>query len=166
MIGMTGASSEFYKRRRVRLYGFLEREGAPSALRRERSTWKGPRGEVPDRLRIDGLYVGERLGRLVDADRRDRRRCQLVGDDPFVTNAEFLKKDRQCANSIPIKVKPASVLLDGRRFIAIEIKAPRLVIRRLRRTAGETGDSTIADIAVAGTRVRSIGSMSRFRPYG
>ena len=41
------------------------------------------------------------------------KRCQLVGDDVFVTNVEFLKKgiDMGCANSILIKVTRSAALL-------------------------------------------------------
>lgn len=89
-------------------------------------------------------------------------RCQLVGDDLFVTNVDFLKKGIQqgCANSILIKVNQIGTLTETLDAIEMAHRAGYTSITSHR--SGETEDSTIADIAVAtGSGQIKTGSMSR-----
>lgn len=74
---------------------------------------------------------------------------QLVGDDLFVTNTEFLKKgiDMGVANSILIKVNQIGTLTET--FDAIEMAKEARYTSVISHRSGETEDTTIADIAVA-----------------
>ena len=89
-------------------------------------------------------------------------KCQLVGDDLFVTNPERLKKgiDNGVANAILIKVNQIGSLTETLRAIKMAQDANYGVI--ISHRSGETEDTTIADLAVA-TNAGQIktGSMSR-----
>lgn len=89
-------------------------------------------------------------------------RCQLVGDDLFVTNVEFLKKgiDTGCANSILIKVNQIGSLSETLDAIEMAHRAGYTSVTSHR--SGETEDDTIADIAVATNSGQiKTGSLSR-----
>ncbi len=89
-------------------------------------------------------------------------RCQLVGDDLFVTNTKFLKKgiEMGVANSILVKVNQIGTLT--KTLDAIEMAKRAGYTSVISHRSGETEDTTIADIAVA-TNAGQIktGSMSR-----
>ena len=89
-------------------------------------------------------------------------KCQLVGDDLFVTNPERLKKgiDNGVANAILIKVNQIGSLTETLRAIKMAQDAKYGVV--ISHRSGETEDTTIADLAVA-TNAGQIktGSMSR-----
>ncbi len=89
-------------------------------------------------------------------------KIQLVGDDNFVTNVEYLKKgiEMGCANSILIKLNQIGTLTETLRTIEMAHRAGYTTVTSHR--SGETEDSTIADVAVA-TRSGQIktGSLSR-----
>ncbi len=87
---------------------------------------------------------------------------QLVGDDLFVTNVDFLSKGIKLgvANSILVKVNQIGTLTET--FDAVELAKENSYTSILSHRSGETEDSTIADLAVA-TNCGQIktGSMSR-----
>ncbi|MFC7335555.1 phosphopyruvate hydratase [Haloferula chungangensis] len=89
-------------------------------------------------------------------------KVQLVGDDLFVTNVDFLQKgiDLGVANSILVKVNQIGSLTET--FDAVELAKENAYTAVLSHRSGETEDNTIADIAVA-TNCGQIktGSMSR-----
>lgn len=89
-------------------------------------------------------------------------RCQLVGDDLFVTNVKFLRKgiEQHCANAILIKVNQIGTLTET--LNAVELAKRNGYASIISHRSGETEDSTIADIAVA-TNAGQIktGSLSR-----
>ncbi len=89
-------------------------------------------------------------------------KCQLVGDDLFVTNVDFLEKGIQmgCGNSILIKVNQIGTLTET--LNAIEMAHRHGYTSVTSHRSGETEDATIADIAVA-TNAGQIktGSLSR-----
>lgn len=89
-------------------------------------------------------------------------KCQLVGDDLFVTNPIRLKKgiDSGVANAILIKVNQIGSLTETLRAIKMAQDAKYNVV--ISHRSGETEDTTIADLAVA-TNAGQIktGSMSR-----
>jgi len=89
-------------------------------------------------------------------------KTQLVGDDLFVTNVEFLKKgiDLGVANSILVKVNQIGSLTET--LDAVELAKENAYTSVISHRSGETEDYTIADIAVA-TNAGQIktGSMSR-----
>jgi enolase len=74
---------------------------------------------------------------------------QLVGDDLFVTNTEFLKRgiDTGTANSILVKVNQIGTLTET--LDAVEMAKEAGYTTIISHRSGETEDSTIADIAVA-----------------
>ena len=89
-------------------------------------------------------------------------KCQLIGDDVFVTNVKFLERGikEKAANSILIKVNQIGTLSETLDAIEMAHKAGFTSV--ISHRSGETEDSTIADIAVA-TNVGQIktGSASR-----
>jgi enolase len=74
---------------------------------------------------------------------------QLVGDDLFVTNVEFLQKgiDQGVGNSILVKVNQIGSLTET--FDAVELAKRNGYTSILSHRSGESEDTTIADIAVA-----------------
>jgi len=89
-------------------------------------------------------------------------RCQLVGDDLFVTNTKFLKKgiDMGVANSILVKVNQIGTITETLDAIDMAHRAQYTAV--ISHRSGETEDATIADLAVA-TNAGQIktGSLSR-----
>ena len=77
------------------------------------------------------------------------RTTQLVGDDLFVTNVDFLQKgiDLGVANSILVKVNQIGTLTET--FDAVELAKRNGYTSVLSHRSGESEDTTIADIAVA-----------------
>lgn len=89
-------------------------------------------------------------------------KCQLVGDDLFVTNVDYLKKgiELDAANSILIKVNQIGTLTETLNAIEMAHRAGYTSVTSHR--SGETEDSTIADIAVATNSGQiKTGSLSR-----
>lgn len=89
-------------------------------------------------------------------------RCQLVGDDLFVTNVDFLRKgiERGVANSILVKLNQIGSLSET--FEAVRLATTHAYTAVISHRSGETEDSFIADLAVA-TNAGQIktGSLSR-----
>ncbi len=104
-IGLDCASSEFYK---DGVYNYAKFEGDKGARRSSKEQVEFLKGLV-DKYPIDSIEDGmsendwDGWKLLTDA---IGDRCQLVGDDLFVTNVDFLKKgiEMGCGNSILIKV--------------------------------------------------------------
>lgn len=89
-------------------------------------------------------------------------KVQLVGDDLFVTNVEFLAKgiDAGVANAILIKVNQIGTLTETLDCIEMAKRAGYTTV--LSHRSGETEDTTIADIAVATNAAQiKTGSASR-----
>jgi len=90
------------------------------------------------------------------------KRCQLVGDDLFVTNTKILKRgiDTGVANSILIKVNQIGTLTETLAAVDMAKRAGYSAVMSHR--SGETEDVTIADLAVAtGVGQIKTGSASR-----
>ena len=89
-------------------------------------------------------------------------KCQLVGDDLFVTNVEYLTKGirQHCANSILVKLNQIGTLTETLRAVQLAQRNGYTAV--ISHCSGETEDATIADIAVA-TNAGQIktGSLSR-----
>ena len=89
-------------------------------------------------------------------------RCQLVGDDLFVTNVKYLGKgiEQKCANSVLVKVNQIGTLTEA--LDTIELARCNGYTTIISHRSGETEDTTIADIAVAVNAGQiKTGSMSR-----
>lgn len=90
------------------------------------------------------------------------KRIQLVGDDLFVTNVDFLKKgiDMGVANSILVKVNQIGTLTET--IEAVQMATRHAYTSVISHRSGETEDTTIADLAVAlNTGQIKTGSASR-----
>ena len=76
-------------------------------------------------------------------------RCQLVGDDLFVTNVERLKMglEKKVANSILIKLNQIGTLTETIEAVNLAMRNKMTAI--ISHRSGETEDTTIADLVVA-----------------
>jgi phosphopyruvate hydratase len=161
MIGLDCASSEFYA---DGVYDYTEKEGAKGA-KRSREEQVAYLTELVTKYPIDSIEDGmaendwegwQMLTKAIGD------RCQLVGDDLFVTNVEFLKKGIElgCGNSILIKVNQIGSLSETLDAIEMAHRAGYTSVTSHR--SGETEDATIADIAVATNSGQiKTGSLSR-----
>ena len=161
MIGMDCASSEFYKDGVYDYTIFEGEKGAKRSSKEQVEYLKGLVAKYPIDSIEDGMSENDWEGwQMLTAEIGDK--CQLVGDDLFVTNVEFLKKgiEMGCANSILIKVNQIGSLTETLDAIEMAHRAGYTTVTSHR--SGETEDSTIADIAVATNSGQiKTGSMSR-----
>ena len=147
-IALDCASSEFYENGK---YNYAKFEGDSGAVRskEEQVTYLA---ELVDKYPIDSIEDG--------CDENDWEgwkmltakigsKCQLVGDDLFVTNVKFLSRgiEEKAANSILIKVNQIGTLTETLDAIEMAHKAGFTAV--ISHRSGETEDATIADIAVA-----------------
>ena len=160
-IGMDCASSEFFA---DGIYDYTKFEGEKGARRSSKEQvayLKELVAKYPIDSIEDGMSENDWEGwRLLTAELGDR--CQLVGDDLFVTNVDFLRKGIEMgyANSILIKVNQIGTLTETLDAIEMAHRAGYTSVTSHR--SGETEDSTIADIAVATNSGQiKTGSMSR-----
>ncbi len=161
MIGLDCASSEFFK---DGIYDYTKFEGA-NAKKRTSAEQVDYLAELVANYPIDsiedGMAEGDWDGWKLLTDKLGKK-IQLVGDDLFVTNVEYLKKgiDMGCANSILIKVNQIGSLTETLDAIEMAHRAGYTSVTSHR--SGETEDSTIADIAVATNSGQiKTGSLSR-----
>jgi enolase len=96
----------------------------------------------------DGLAEDDWLGWRLLTERLGAR-CQIVGDDLFVTNAERLARGiaEDCANAVLIKVNQVGTLSET--MVAIAMAQEHGWGAVISHRSGETEDTTIADLAVA-----------------
>ena len=161
MIGMDCASSEFYK---DGVYDYTVFEGA-KGKKRTSEQQIAYLEELIDKYPIDSIEDGMSENdwdgwKQLTAHIGDR--CQLVGDDLFVTNVDFLSKgiEMGCGNSILIKVNQIGSLSET--LDAIEMAHRHGYTTVTSHRSGETEDATIADIAVATNSGQiKTGSLSR-----
>ena len=161
MIGMDCASSEFYKDGVYDYTIFEGEKGAKRTSAEQVEYLKGLVEKYPVDSIEDGMAENDWEGwQMLTAAIGDK--CQLVGDDLFVTNVEFLKKgiEMGCGNSILIKVNQIGTLTETLDAIEMAHRAGYTSVTSHR--SGETEDATIADIAVATNSGQiKTGSMSR-----
>lgn len=161
VIGLDCASSEFFS---DGTYDYAKFEGDGGA-KRSSAEQADYLAELISKYPIDsiedGMDEGDWEGWKILTDKIGDK-CQLVGDDLFVTNVKFLKRgiDEGCGNSILIKVNQIGTLTETLDAIEMAHKAGFTAVVSHR--SGETSDNTIADIAVA-TNAGQIktGSLSR-----
>ena len=160
-IGLDCASSEFYL---DGLYDYTKFEGLEASIRTsyeqvnylEELCNKYPIDSIEDGMAENDWegwkMLTERIG----------HRCQLVGDDLFVTNVKFLSRgiEEGCGNSILIKVNQIGTLSET--LDAIDLAHRHGYTAIVSHRSGETEDATIADLAVATNSGQiKTGSLSR-----
>ncbi len=161
MIALDCAASEFYENG---VYNYAKFEGEKGVKRNSAEqveylaslTEKYPIDSIEDGM-SENDWDGWKL--LTD---KIGAKVQLVGDDLFVTNVQYLKKgiEMGCANSILIKVNQIGSLTETLNAIEMAHKAGYTTVTSHR--SGETEDTTIADIAVATNSGQiKTGSLSR-----
>ena len=160
-IALDCAASEFFSNG---IYDYSKFEGVNGAKRnsKEQAAYLAELvAKYPIDSIEDGMDEGDWDGWVkLNAEIGDR--CQIVGDDLFVTNVEYLKKGIElgAANSILIKVNQIGTLTETLDAIEMAHRAGYTSVTSHR--SGETEDSTIADIAVATNSGQiKTGSMSR-----
>ena len=160
-IGMDCASSEFYA---DDLYDYTRFEGA-KGVKRTAAEQADYLEKLVNAYPIDSIEDGMSENDWEGWKMLTRRigdRCQLVGDDLFVTNVDFLSKGIRegCANSILIKVNQIGTLTETLNAIEMAHRHGYTTVTSHR--SGETEDATIADIAVATNSGQiKTGSLSR-----
>ena len=160
-IGLDCAASEFYENG---IYNYAKFEGANGAKRtREQQVdfLANLVANFPIDSVEDGFDQNDWEG-WVMLTKKIGDKCQLVGDDLFVTNVEYLKKGIElgAANSILIKVNQIGTLTETLDAIEMAHRAGYTSVTSHR--SGETEDTTIADIAVATNSGQiKTGSLSR-----
>lgn len=160
-IALDCAASEFYS---GGVYDYTKFEG-PNGAKRNSTEQADYLAELISKYPIDSIEDGcdenDWDGWKILTDKLGDK-CQLVGDDLFVTNVEYLKKgiDMGAANSILIKVNQIGTLTETLNAIEMAHRAGYTSVTSHR--SGETEDATIADIAVATNSGQiKTGSMSR-----
>lgn len=155
------ASSEFYK---DGLYDYSVFEG-PEGRRLDRFEQVAFLKSLVEKYPVDSIEDG-----MAEEDwegweiltREIGDRCQLVGDDLFVTNVDYLAEGirRGCANAILIKLNQIGTLTETLEAIAMAQRHGYKAIVSHR--SGETEDTFIADLAVATNSGQiKTGSLSR-----
>jgi enolase len=158
MLALDPAASEFYDGKH---YVFKKSDGRRLSSAEMVAYWKSWAEQYPIISIEDGMGENDWDGWKLMTDEMGAR-VQLVGDDLFVTNTEFLKKGIELgvANSILIKVNQIGTLTETLDCIELAHKAGRTAV--ISHRSGETEDTFIADLAVA-TNAGQIktGSLSR-----
>ena len=143
-LALDPASSELYRDGGYR----LERQGGMLQTSEMIDLWTDLSGKYPIVSIEDGLGESDWDGwRELTARLGDR--LQLVGDDVFVTNVDFLQRgiEEQVANAILVKVNQIGTLTET--LAAIELARSNGYAAIISHRSGETEDATIADLAVA-----------------
>ncbi len=160
-IALDCAASEFFDHGK---YDYTKFEGEQGAIRssdEQASYLQELISKFPIDSIEDGMDEADWDGWKVLTDKIGDK-CQLVGDDLFVTNVDFLKKgiDMGASNSILIKVNQIGSLTETLNAIEMAHRAGFTTVTSHR--SGETEDATIADIAVATNSGQiKTGSLSR-----
>lgn len=141
------ASSEFYDAKKKK-YVFKKSDGSEKTVEELIAYYQDLQKRYPIISIEDGCDEEDWSGwkKLTDAMGHN---TQLVGDDLFVTNTEFLRKGIQTgtANSILVKVNQIGTLTET--LDAVEMARNARYSAIISHRSGETEDVTIADIAVA-----------------
>jgi enolase len=140
------ASSEYYDRESARYV--LAGEGRELAAEEHADWLAGLVADFPIVSIEDGMDEEDWDGWKLLTDALGDR-CQLVGDDLFVTNVTRLRRglDLGVANAVLVKVNQIGTLTET--FETMELAHRRGYANMVSHRSGETEDATIADIAVA-----------------
>ena len=146
-LGMDVASSEFYEGNGV--YNLVKSGEGKKTTEEMIQFLEKLVKDYPSIITIeDGLAESDWAG-WAELTRRLGKKIQLVGDDLFVTNPEFVKKGivNDTANSVLIKVNQIGTLTET--LDAIRLAQTNGYTCMVSHRSGETEDVTIADLAVA-----------------
>jgi enolase len=158
LLALDPAASEFYE---GKSYVFKKSDKRKLSSEEMVAFWKSWCDQYPIISIEDGMSENDWSGWKLLTDEIGRT-VQLVGDDLFVTNTEFLQKgiELEVANSILIKVNQIGTLTETLDCIELAQKNGRTAV--ISHRSGETEDPFIADLAVA-TNAGQIktGSLSR-----
>jgi enolase len=156
-LGLDAAASEFY---RDGLYHF-ESENRSFTSQEFSEFLDGWLRQYPIISIEDGLAEDDWEGWAIHS-KLSAGKCQLVGDDLFVTNTEIFSRgiEQKIANSILIKLNQIGTLTET--MDAINMAAGAGYSAVISHRSGETEDTTIADLAVAtsATQIKT-GSLCR-----
>src|SRR5438093_10658839 len=159
-IALDPAASEFYDNKR-NLYVFKKSDGSKKTAEELIDYYADLCARFPIISIEDGCAENDWDG-WKKLTKKLGEKIQLVGDDLFVTNVEFLRKGiaEHVANSILIKVNQIGTLTET--LATIDLARKNNYMSVISHRSGETEDTTIADIAVA-TNAGQIktGSLSR-----
>ena len=146
-LALDAAASEFYDEDK-KIYRFKKSDGSEKSAAELIAYYQDLTKRFPIISIEDGCAEGDWDGwkQLTDA---LGEKVQIVGDDLFVTNVEFLRKGIELgvANSILVKVNQIGTLTET--LDAIELARENRYTAVISHRSGETEDTTIADIAVA-----------------
>jgi enolase len=147
-IALDPAASEFYSKGIYDYSKFEGKNGAKRTSEQQVAYFEELVNKYPIDSIEDGMAESDWDGWKLITDKLGHR-IQLVGDDLFVTNVDYLKKGIElgCCNSILIKVNQIGTLTETLDAIEMAHRAGYTSVTSHR--SGETEDSTIADIAVA-----------------
>jgi enolase len=157
-IALDPASSEFYQEGK---YVFKKSDKSAKSSDDMVRFWARWVNDYPIVSIEDGLAENDWQG-WQNLTRELGKKIQLVGDDLFVTNVQFLQEgiDKQVANSILIKVNQIGTVSET--FDAIDLARRNGYSAIISHRSGETEDTFIADLAVAsGVGQIKTGSASR-----
>lgn len=159
-IALDPAASEFYDEK-TKTYHFKKSSGKKLKPEEMADYWINWVKKYPIISLEDGMAESDWAGwkRLTD---KVGDKVQLVGDDLFVTNVDFLQKgiDMGVANAILVKVNQIGSLTET--INAVNLAKNNSYKSIMSHRSGETEDSTIADLAVAlNTGQIKTGSASR-----
>ena len=147
MLALDVASSEFYDKKKKK-YVFKKSSGKAYTGDEFVSYYKDLVAKYPIDSIEDGCDENDWASwkKLTDA---IGDKCQLVGDDLFVTNVDFLRKgiNMGVANSILVKVNQIGSLTET--LDTVELAHKNNYTAVISHRSGETEDTTIADISVA-----------------
>ena len=159
-IAMDAASSEFYDAK-TGLYTFKKSSGKQMTSDELAAYWNSWVDKYPIMSIEDGMAEDDWAG-WAELTRLSGSKCQLVGDDLFVTNVKRLQEgiDKGIANSILVKVNQIGSLTET--IDAVNLAHRNKYKSVMSHRSGETEDATIADLAVAlNTGQIKTGSASR-----
>jgi enolase len=157
LIGLDAASSEFHVDGKYSLAG----EGRKYSSAQFADLLVGWTQQYPIVSIEDGMAEGDWEGWKLLTDALGER-VQIVGDDLFVTNPVIFREGiaKHIANSILVKLNQIGTLSETLETIAMADAASYSAV--ISHRSGETGDTTIADLAVATTATQiKTGSLCR-----
>ena len=146
-VALDPAASEFYDKE-AGAYVFKKSDGSKRSAEELIDLYESLAQKFPIISIEDGCAENDWAGWKKLTDRLGDK-IQLVGDDLFVTNVDFLRKgiEQGVANSILVKVNQIGTLTET--FDTIRLATENDYTAVISHRSGETEDTTIADIAVA-----------------